>query len=857
MRWYVVCVWACVAIAAGDIAYAQSTDLNRILDLGAKILGQGKDRNAPQTQPQEDLQRPEPSGQGSAPSPDAAPAPHYTREQVAETQQILTELGYDPGPVDGLMGRRTRRAIRDFEDARGLPVTGIPSDTLLGELRRARTDLTETPGASAPPPVASFDCGRASTPSEVAICASEELATLDREVAAAYGTRLDQSSADERTQVKRDQRLWIGRRDNCGADQACLAGEMRERIAALGAPRIAAASGQGPGDAAPPGRDLAYIALRNAAQVAVVDLARGEIVKRIPVGPLPRATTASADGNVVAAVNDGDLTVSLIGTKTNTVIETLDYRSLMSRAQAQQRDRTQDQTSAGEDGEAHGAGHGAGDHAGELEMGNVVLGPAGERIYIAASYFGVMSVDRASGAVRLLGDGHGNDQMIGPTNGVLKLSRDGSKLFMPDFGHQGLSIIDTDRMALLGSVPGLTMTAFDVSEDGKFVAAFDREIEVGDLETFEVRQLTHDRWRHSMLGGSLDTMLDPVEISPDGKRLYALRRVERSSVGAIPDDYEIVAFDLASGAVLGSVAVGEKPTSGMALSPDGRRIAIASPATNTLHVYDALSLAETRAIQVAPTPTAYIDFIITPPGPEAPAGAEQVAVAGVGPDHAAKAAPASEDLSPQNDSPALVAEAQRLLNQLGYEAGPVDGSFDRATRRAILEFELDDNRDPSGDVSHALIARLRAVAGAAPPATPAAADVAHGAGSSGAAADLTGVYCFDRGTGPNVLALRAAGDDLDLGISSWQGGMHHCGVLGRAHRTPDGWALVEDGCTVRLRREDDSLRIAAEPPDACQSFCGARARLDGLDWRMSDRTDRTAGALLDRGSETLFNAGCD
>ncbi len=349
-------------------------------------------------------------------------------------------------------------------------------------------------------------------------------------------------------------------------------------------------------------RDLAYIALRNAAQVAVVDLDTGSIVERIPVGPLPRATTASADGRLVAVVNDGDLTISLIDTGTNTVVETLDYRRLTSLAIA---DR-------GDAGPSHGdAGNEGADHAADIEIGNVALDPTGARVYIAAGYFGVMSVDLSSGEVVLVGDGHSGAQMIGPTGGVLKLSYDGSKLFMPDFGHQGLSIIDTERMMLVGSMPGLTQPAFDISDDGRFVASFYQEIEIGDLETFEVRQLTGDNRLRSMMGGLLDNMLDPVEISPDGSRLYALRRVSRSATGALSDVYQIIAFDLPSGARLGEVTVGDKPTSGMALTRDGRRIAIASPATNTLHVYDALSLSEIKVIKVAPTPMAYADFIVS------------------------------------------------------------------------------------------------------------------------------------------------------------------------------------------------------------------------------------------------------
>lgn len=52
-------------------------------------------------------------------------------------QQLLTDLGYDPGPVDGKPGKRTRTAIRAFQQAEGLAADGKPSAALLDQLRAA------------------------------------------------------------------------------------------------------------------------------------------------------------------------------------------------------------------------------------------------------------------------------------------------------------------------------------------------------------------------------------------------------------------------------------------------------------------------------------------------------------------------------------------------------------------------------------------------------------------------------------------------------------------------------------------------------------------------------------------------
>lgn len=45
-------------------------------------------------------------------------------EQVRSAQKQLKEAGFNPGPVDGQLGRQTSRAIREFQQDNGLPATG-------------------------------------------------------------------------------------------------------------------------------------------------------------------------------------------------------------------------------------------------------------------------------------------------------------------------------------------------------------------------------------------------------------------------------------------------------------------------------------------------------------------------------------------------------------------------------------------------------------------------------------------------------------------------------------------------------------------------------------------------------------
>ena len=73
----------------------------------------------------------------------------------------------------------------------------------------------------------SFDCDKAATLSEKAICASEALARLDREIAALYRERRTRVPLGRLLETV--QRQWLELRDRCGADATCLEKEMSER----------------------------------------------------------------------------------------------------------------------------------------------------------------------------------------------------------------------------------------------------------------------------------------------------------------------------------------------------------------------------------------------------------------------------------------------------------------------------------------------------------------------------------------------------------------------------------------------------------------------------------------------------
>ena len=63
--------------------------------------------------------------------------PKMTKDQVREAQELLTELGYNPGPIDGLWGPSTSKAYQYFLRVSGLRVTGVLTMQTLQSLRDA------------------------------------------------------------------------------------------------------------------------------------------------------------------------------------------------------------------------------------------------------------------------------------------------------------------------------------------------------------------------------------------------------------------------------------------------------------------------------------------------------------------------------------------------------------------------------------------------------------------------------------------------------------------------------------------------------------------------------------------------
>lgn len=69
---------------------------------------------------------------------------------------------------------------------------------------------------------ASFDCGKARTPDETAVCADSRLSALDEQFGHVFATAMKQPEAETRHQVRTVARDFLADRRKCGAESRCI-----------------------------------------------------------------------------------------------------------------------------------------------------------------------------------------------------------------------------------------------------------------------------------------------------------------------------------------------------------------------------------------------------------------------------------------------------------------------------------------------------------------------------------------------------------------------------------------------------------------------------------------------------------
>jgi uncharacterized protein len=84
---------------------------------------------------------------------------------------------------------------------------------------------------AAPAVAASFDCGKAKTADEKAICADRTLSELDVQMATLFTVRMEiPMLMGARGSAGDEQRNWLAERRACGSDVACLTQSYRQRV---------------------------------------------------------------------------------------------------------------------------------------------------------------------------------------------------------------------------------------------------------------------------------------------------------------------------------------------------------------------------------------------------------------------------------------------------------------------------------------------------------------------------------------------------------------------------------------------------------------------------------------------------
>jgi uncharacterized protein len=88
-------------------------------------------------------------------------------------------------------------------------------------------------GAWQPSKAASFDCSKAKTRDEKAICANPQLNDADVEMSVLYTQLKPLLGMGARGDLEDEQAAWLKRRAGCGGDRACLGEAYEDRVRQL------------------------------------------------------------------------------------------------------------------------------------------------------------------------------------------------------------------------------------------------------------------------------------------------------------------------------------------------------------------------------------------------------------------------------------------------------------------------------------------------------------------------------------------------------------------------------------------------------------------------------------------------
>ena len=131
MKRTLIALFATAALALP--AAAQQQDLNQNTDQNtSQNQNKGQDQNAGQNSPDPAMDKQGgPSG-----------SINLTRAQTRMLQQALNSGGLDAGPADGIMGEKTKEALKKYQSQKGLNASGKVDRQTLGALLSERGKQT-------------------------------------------------------------------------------------------------------------------------------------------------------------------------------------------------------------------------------------------------------------------------------------------------------------------------------------------------------------------------------------------------------------------------------------------------------------------------------------------------------------------------------------------------------------------------------------------------------------------------------------------------------------------------------------------------------------------------------------------
>jgi YVTN family beta-propeller protein len=300
------------------------------------------------------------------------------------------------------------------------------------------------------------------------------------------------------------------------------------------------------------------------------------------VGSRPQGIAVSPDGKYLYVANYGDNTVSVIDTATNSVITTVTVG-----------------TASPCDGQCGPYG--------------LTVAPDGSRVYVTDSGFQpafnadgsiayyfpettVSVIDTATYTVT-------NTIDVGQGPVSVAVSPDGKRVYV---GYPGgptpVRVIDTDTNTVISETTNLWGSlALAVSPDGKrvYVAGLNQYNSVSVIDT---TSNTVDPL------GSLPGGASAIATSPDGTRLYVTSQNRTGS--------SLTVLNAADGAVIDTIPLSThsedgQPWQGVAVSPDGKRVYVVDPSTNSVLEVDTATNTVTGSIPVGDGPQA---MVVSPDG---------------------------------------------------------------------------------------------------------------------------------------------------------------------------------------------------------------------------------------------------